>query len=465
MSHDHTPTTWTRRDFLQTGLVLASASMTLPSFLQRSALAMQNTNPLLSSIAGVPEDRIVVVVQLSGGNDGLNTVIPYEDAAYYNARRAIAVPATQVHRIGKKQTIGLHPSMDGLKSLYDDGLLTVVQGVGYPNPNRSHFTSMDIWQTGKTNGIGDGWIGRYFDNQCCGSPAADAANNKASGPADGMTESDRLGTAASTGQASKPLADAGIAIGRSAPLAMQGRRSTPIAFESPDLFRWTGLDLHDALQAPYEELARQGQPAAGASGGSNAEFLTRTTLDAQIASERIRNAIAIRSLAEYPRSPLARELAMVANMIRAGLGTRVYYVSMGGYDTHAGQGGANGSHANLLRQYAEAMRAFYNDLKAQGNDGRVLTMTFSEFGRRVAQNGTNGTDHGTAAPVFLAGPMVRPGIHGNHPSLTDLDNGDLKFHTDFRSVYATILEGWLAADAQKVLGGRYATIPVLNAKG
>ncbi|MGP1346593.1 MAG: DUF1501 domain-containing protein [Phycisphaerales bacterium] len=441
------PSTWTRRDFLHTGLVLASASVTLPSFLQRSALAMQNTDPLMGSIPGVPEDRVLVVVQLSGGNDGLNTVVPFADPAYHNARRGIAIGEQQVHRLNSKIDIGLHPSMDGLKSLYDDGLLTVVQGVGYPNPNRSHFTSMDIWHSAQTNGIGDGWLGRFYDNQCSGSPAADAAaRGEAPGDADGTS-------------------GAGIAIGRSAPLAMQGRKSTPISFESPDLFRWTGLDLHEALADPYHELAGRdagGAPAGAGAGETNAEFLTRTTLDAQVASDRIRRAVEARPLVPYPRSGLSQQLAMVASMIRAGLRTRVFYVSMGGFDTHAGQGGVNGSHSNLLRQYADAMRAFHADLKAQGNDGRVLTMTFSEFGRRVAQNGTNGTDHGTAAPVFLSGPMVRAGVHGGHPSLTDLDDGDLKFHTDFRSVYATILEKWLVADSTAVLGKKFSTLPVFT---
>jgi uncharacterized protein (DUF1501 family) len=464
MPNDRTPTTWTRRDFLHTGLVLASASMTLPSFLQRSALAMQNTNPQLSSIPGVPEDRVLVVIQLSGGNDGLNTVIPFEDDAYYAARRGIAVPAARVHRIGRRQTLGLHPAMDGLKSLYDDGLLTVVQGVGYPNPNRSHFTSMDIWHTARTSGSGDGWLGRFFDNQCSGSPAADAA--RAGRPVDGVSAtSDSVwgddGTTP-TGPTTA-MRDVGIAIGRDAPLALQGRRTMPIAFESPDLFRWAGLGLHEALRDPYHALAQPGgQTPATPDQQSNAAFLTRTALDAQVVSDRIRSAIGARPLAEYPRTRLGSELSMVANMIRAGLGTRVYYVSMGGFDTHAGQGGAEGAHASLLRQYADALRAFYNDLRAQGNDGRVLTMTFSEFGRRVAQNGTGGTDHGTAAPLFLAGPMVRPGVHGSHPSLANLDDGDLRYHTDFRSVYATLLSQWLVADAVSVLGGRHATLPVLR---
>src|SRR5262249_2692727 len=152
---------------------------------------------------------------------------------------------------------------------------------------------------------------------------------------------------------------------------------------------------------------------------------------------------------------LARQLSMVAQMIRAGLKTRVYYVQHGGFDTHAGQGGSNGRHAQLLDQFSQAVKAFYADLKQQGNDGRVMTMSFREFGRRVAQNASNGTDHGTAAPMFLFGPMVKAGVHGDHPSLTDLDEGDLKFKVDFRAVYASILDGWLKADSKKILQGSY----------
>ncbi len=434
----HNSKSWTRRDFLHTGVGLVSATMTVPWFLTDSAKAMQNTDPALASIPDMPEDRILVVVQLAGGNDGLNTVIPFGDPEYYRARPGIAIPESQALTLEKSVGLGLHPQMTALKELYDDALVSIVQGVGYPNPNRSHFTSTDIWHTGDTSGIGDGWIGRFFDNDCAGSP-------------DGCS------------------GHAGIAIGRSAPLAMQGRRFKPISFETQELFRWSGLDLHESMAEPYNEITKGGPddpdhapPANTPPAGSNEAFLTRTALDAQLASSRIREAVAQRPLVPYPGNGLARQLAMVAQMIRAGLETRVYYVTLGGFDTHAGQGAANGRHGNLMNQMSESVAAFYRDLKAQGNDGRVLTISFSEFGRRVAQNGSGGTDHGTAAPMFLMGPMVKPGIHGKHPSLKSLDNGDLRFHTDFRTVYASIVDDWMGADAKKVLGGTYKAADVLK---
>lgn len=439
MSMDlHNSKAWTRRQFLHTGLMMTSATLTIPLFLQRSANAMALQAAGGGSIPGVPQDRVLVVIQLGGGNDGLNTVVPFGDANYYRARNAIAIPERQVLKLGSNHAVGLHPTMTGMKDLYDNGLLSIVQGVGYPNPNRSHFASMDIWQTADTNGIGTGWLGRYFDNQCAGSPAADARNQ--------------------SGQ----CGEIGVALGRTAPLAMQGKQIKPIAFESADLFRWVGADLHESLEATYDDLTgirahREGHAPAPNHHhtGSNAEFLTRTALDAQVASEKIRAAVAKGTGANYPGTNLGRQLAMISAMIHAGLETRVYYATMGGFDTHAGQGGSQGSHANLLRQFSDAVKAFYDDLGRTGHDQRVLTMSFSEFGRRVSQNGSNGTDHGTAAPMFLAGPMVRPGLIGDHPSLTDLDNGDLKFKVDFRSVYAGMLQDWLKADDRQILKGTF----------
>lgn len=421
---------FTRRAFLWRGLTLASAASTAPAFLTRSAFALAQDIGNSGTGAGIPEDRVLVVLQLAGGNDGLNTVVPYGDAMYYRARPALAVAESQAIRLSKADGFGLHPALSGLASMYDEGLVSVVQGVGYPNPNRSHFKSMDIWHTADTNGTGDGWLGRYFDNQCSGAPSDCQAHS-------------------------------GIAIGRSAPPAMQGRRHMPVSFESADLFRWAGMEVDEALAEPYRAVMSEGSSAEVAR-GSNAEFLMRTAMDAHVSSEQVRAAVGLRPLAEYPRTPLARQLAMVAAMIRAGLRTRVYYVSHGGFDTHAGQGNINGTHANLLRQLGDAVRAFYADLGAQGNDGRVLTMTFSEFGRRVSQNGSNGTDHGTAAPMFLMGPMVRPGVIGRHPSLTDLDEGDLRFTADFRNVYAAVLKDWLRTDGDKVLGGRYRAASVIR---
>jgi uncharacterized protein (DUF1501 family) len=428
---------FTRRQFLQTGLTLASAAATIPWFLNNSALAMGPAAGL-SSIPGVPEDHILVVIQLSGGNDGLNTVVPYGFDAYYKARPAIGIQANQALKLKEVDGIGLHPQMTGIKDLFDDGLCAIVQGVGYPNPNRSHFKSMDIWQTADTSATGNGWLGRYFDSECCGYGKGES----------GKAESD-----------TKPSSMPGIAIGRTAPLAMEGQRIKPIAFENEDMFRWIGQDVHNALVDPYDKIQRRG---TSSDADTNAAFLMRTALDAQISSDLIRKAVRNKPLIQYPGGELARQLQMVASMIRAGLPTRVYYVQLGGFDTHAQQGGAQGRQGQLLGQLAQAVKAFYQDLKAQENHGRVLTMSFSEFGRRVGQNASQGTDHGTAAPMFLFGPMIKPGVIGDHPSLTDLDEGDLKYKIDFRTVYAGILEGWLKADPRKILEGEFKAVPVVK---
>jgi uncharacterized protein (DUF1501 family) len=416
-------TTFTRRIFLERGITLASMATTVPLFIERSALGvMRPEGSAVSSQPGVPEDRILVVAQLGGGNDGLNTVVPYGSALYYQARPGLAVPAPG-DRSGSRpgaialdggRGMGLHPGLAGFKELLDDGVASIVQGVGYPNPNRSHFTSMDIWHTADTSGRGYGWLGRYFDNACAGAPV--------------------------------PLG--AVAIGRTSPLALQGAVQKPVTFESAEQFRWQGEDLHPALEESYGRINRAGAPPEMDPDGQ-AAFLLRTALAAQVSSQRIRAATARPALAPYPGGSLARQLRIVGAMIRDGLGTRVYYVTLGGFDTHANQAG---QHAGLLRQVGDALNAFYKDLKAQGNSGRVLTMVFSEFGRRVGQNASGGTDHGTAAPMFFVGDMLRPGLLGEHPALADLDRGDLRFTVDFRSVYAAVLEDWMGAPAAKILG-------------
>ncbi|HEX8875165.1 MAG TPA: DUF1501 domain-containing protein [Phycisphaerales bacterium] len=440
----HNSPAFTRRSFLTSGLTLASTAWTIPAFLGSSADAMAKMlGAGLSSAPGVDDDRILVVIQLSGGNDGLNTVIPFGMGEYYKARGGIGVKADQVLKLSGADGVGLHPRMTALKELFDEGMLSVVQGVGYPNPNRSHFKSMDIWQTADTDATGDGWLGRYYDSECCGYGKGES----------GQVE-----------KSDKPASmDPAISIGRNAPLALQGRSAKPVAFESAELFRWSGEDIHEALREPYHDLNRRGSVEGSEGGNTNADFLMRTALDAQISSEKIRKAVAQKPLVGYPGNELGRQLQMVGSMIRAGLKTRVYYVTLGGFDTHSGQGGAQGRHGNLLANFADSLRAFYKDLKAQNNDGRVLTVTFSEFGRRVAQNASGGTDHGTAAPMFICGPMIRPGVIGDHPSLNDLDQGDLKYKIDFRSVYAGVLEQWLQADSKKVLGGTYKPVVVLKA--
>ncbi|MGQ0628702.1 MAG: DUF1501 domain-containing protein [Phycisphaerales bacterium] len=440
MSLDPQTVAFTRRQFLHTGLVLASASATLPSFLSRSALGLPMPLAGLSSMSGVPEDHVLVVIQLGGGNDGLNTVIPYQDDQYYRARPGIGIKEDKVVKLAKS-SVGLHPALTPLAGLYENGHMAIMQGVGYPNPNRSHFKSMDIWHTGETTGSGNGWLGRYFDSECCG---------------EGKGESGRP-EAKATERNNMP----GIAIGGEAPLAMQGQKIRPIAFQNADLFRWTGRDVSKNLEDPYQIIARQ-DATSHPDPESNAAFLVRTSLDAQVSSETIRKAVSAKDRVPYPGSDLARQLKMVASMIAAGLRTRVYYVTMGGYDTHAGQGGENGRHSQLLGQFGAAVKAFYDDLKAQGNDGRVLTMQFSEFGRRVGQNASQGTDHGTAAPTMFFGPMVNRGVLNDHPSLTNLDSGDLRYSIDFRAVYAGVLEGWLGAESDKILEGTFKPAQIIR---
>ncbi len=432
---------YTRREFLRSGVILASAAVTVPSFINGTAHAMSQALGQLSSLPGVPDDHVLVVLQLSGGNDGLNTVIPYGYPEYYRARASIGIQEKDVLKLSRSEDVGLHPGLVGMRDLYDAGLLSIIQGVGYPNPNRSHFKSMDIWHTADTTATGDGWLGRYFDSECCGQGKGESGKpEQNSSQGGGMSA---------------------IAIGRSAPLALQGRMVKPISFENEQLFRWSGKEIHNALSDPYEKINRAGA-AEAVDTESNAAFLMRTALDAQLSSDMIRKAVAVRPSVTYPGNDLGRQLMMVAAMIKAGLKTRVYYVTQGGFDTHAGQGGAQGRHGQLLNQFSSAVKAFYDDLKGQGNDGRVLTMSFSEFGRRVGQNASQGTDHGTAGPMFLFGPMLRPGVHGDHPSLTDLDDGDLKFRIDFREVYAGILEQWLKADSKKILEGSYRALDVLK---
>ncbi|MEM7227551.1 MAG: DUF1501 domain-containing protein [Planctomycetota bacterium] len=420
---------FTRRLFLRQGLTLASMMSTTPWFLEQTAHGvMTPLDALTSSRPGVPEDHVLVVVQLGGGNDGLNTVVPYGDRMYNTLRPQLAIPAPgrtdSVLSLDDSAGIGLNPGLASFKDLFDDGVASIIQGVGYPNPNRSHFTSMDIWHTAALDGKGDGWLGRYFDNNCNGTPEAE-----------GM-----------------------ISIGREAPLAMNGVINKPVTFESSELFQWSGRRVHDSLEAPYKEI-NETPELDGVDPEGQLAFLLRTSMDAQVSSDRIRTAVAKQPLVHYPGGNLSDQLRVIGAMIRDGLSTRVYYASIGGFDTHANQAG---THQRLLRQVGDSLKSFYEDIKAQGNSSRVLTMVFSEFGRRVAQNASGGTDHGTAAPMYLIGDMVRPGLLGSHPSLNDLDQGDLKFTVDFRSIYATVLDDWLGASSRDVLGAQFRAANVLR---
>jgi uncharacterized protein (DUF1501 family) len=321
--------------------------------------------------------------------------------------------------------------------LYERGSMSIVQAVGYPNPNRSHFRATDIWESAQPEREqpGSGWLGRYFDNACSGADP-----------------------------------HAGINIGDTHPLAMQGERVTPLSFERPEGYRYKGPDrdryaLLNGLKDGAGQAARVDVKAPGKKAqtteASQLDFLHRTAMDAQISSDDILRATQNhRPGADYPRGELGEGLRLVAGMIRGGLPTRVYYVHLGGFDTHANE---RGRHDRLMESFAGAVSAFWTDLKAQKNDERVLMMTFSEFGRRVAQNASGGTDHGAAAPMFLFGPRVKGGLVGDNPSLTDLDNGDVKHQVDFRSVYATVLQSWLDTPSKPVLGQQFKLLPIVKA--
>ncbi len=412
---------FTRREFLNTGLALMAASASVPAFLAHSSQALAQSGGLQRNAPGVPSERVLVVVQLSGGNDGLNTVIPFGDRAYHNARPRLAIGEDDILNLNHRDGLGLHPNLQPIHDLIGEGRCSIVQGVGYPNPNRSHFASMDVWHTGDAlGGRGHGWIGKAMD--------------QSAKPGDGM-----------------PV----ISIGAEAPLATQGQRVKPVAFESSDLFRFAGRDLHPAVSETYDRLQEQPPPAAD----DNAAFIYRTALNAQVASARVRDAVAGRAATSFPRTGLGRQLEAVAKMIRAELPTRVYYVALGGFDTHANQTQA---HDRLMTEFGAAMQAFDRELQATGHADRVVTLAFSEFGRRVAQNASNGTDHGAAGPMFLFGSNLKaPGLVGKHPSLTKLDQGDLIFHTDFRQVYAELLDGWMKLDAAAALGRRYPRVGVI----
>jgi uncharacterized protein (DUF1501 family) len=416
----------TRRFFLQKGLTLLAVAPTIPTFLDQTVLALNN--PLDSTLTQQPsgkDGKILVVVQLSGGNDGLSMVIPYGDDAYYRARTRISHPANQILKIDNY--VGLHPNLTSLKDMYDSGDLGIVQGVGYPNPNRSHFRAMDIWQSAEPERPqpDSGWLGRYFDNTC---PGCDPK--------------------------------VGIAIGEELPLAMQGQKVLPLSFERPDSYRYNGRAKVEYIQLNHEDLPAGSGNGSAVTPSSQLDFLHRTAMDAQLSSEQIlrltRNHA---SPVAYPATEFGNNLKTVAAMIAGGLPTRVYYVALGGFDTHAQQ---LPRHDALMKQLSDGLGAFWKDMKQQRNDDRVLAMTFSEFGRRVVENASNGTDHGAAAPMLMMGSSIRQGLVSPHPSLSDLDQGDLKFVVDFRSVYASVLQNWLETPSKPILGDQYQMLPIVK---
>jgi uncharacterized protein (DUF1501 family) len=418
----------TRRLFLQRGLTLVAGSITVPTFLDQTVLALDAAGSSVS--ASGSDGKILVVVQLSGGNDGLNTIVPIADDSYYRARPGIGIAAKDTLKIA--DNIGLHPNLASLKSLFDDGMMSIVQGVGYPNPNRSHFRSMDIWHSAQPerDTPSSGWLGRFFDNTCSGCDAS-----------------------------------AGVQIGDSPMLAMKGERVTPLAFDKAENFRYRGRNQAAYLRLnEIENTAPTTGPAVlstAADATDHLGFLTRTAMDAQVSSDTILRATKNHAgKGDYPRNEFGQGLKTVAAMIAGNLPTRVYYVSLGGFDTHANQ---RGRHEQLMQQFAAGVGAFWADMKEQGNADRVLMMTFSEFGRRVEQNASGGTDHGTAAPMFFFGKGVKGGVIGQQPSLTRLDGGDLVHTIDFRQAYTTVLQKWLDTPGKPILGAQFKLLPILRA--
>lgn len=416
----------TRRQFLgRMGLV--SAAMTLPGFVDRSAFAATDTDWHTKDRPGVPDERVLVVVQLSGGNDGLNCVVPIGEPAYYRGRPSLAIAEEDALAIGV-DGLGLNPQMRGIQQMIEAGRAAIVNGVGYPNPNRSHFKSMDIWHSAKTEERhmrGRGWVGNAMDTAY---PLDDHGN------------------------APDAASMATIALGSDAPMATQGEHVKPVTFQSPETFRWTARDLGANLSDAYDGL-HSASSAPNTEPADPLAFIHRTSCDAQHASGRVRAAVARETETRFANNnALAQQLAMVSKMIAAELPTRVYYVTLGGFDTHAQQ---QGRQTALLAAFSQAMSQFYAELDATGHAGRVVSVAFSEFGRRVRQNASGGTDHGVAGPSFVFGDAVHAGVHGSYPSLTDLDNGDLKHTTDFRGLYADLLDNWMKIDAAAALGGRF----------
>jgi uncharacterized protein (DUF1501 family) len=434
----------TRRRFLANtlkGSSLLTLGAVVPDFLATTALA-----------AETGKDTVLVVVELTGGNDGLNTVIPHGDDLYHKARPTLRFTKEQVVRLDDH--VGLNPAMSNFKQMLDKGQLAVVQGVGYPNPDHSHFEAMDIWQSADpSRRSGTGWIGRSVPE----------LQNK---------------------QGDVPIMQIGP---KQLPLALQGTAGSAVSINNQQPFR---LELNN--RDPNRRYARQrllkelAQPQEAADKDSLLAFVRRRQVHTYATLDRLQEVLRDLGLdgsnrqnggAFQPPPPvlpnsqfadqvfgtnaLTGKLQLAAHLIAKGFGTRVFYVSLDGFDTHSNQAPEQN---RLLAELANGITQFFTQLQQSGHDKRVVLLTFSEFGRRVQENGSRGTDHGAASCLFVAGPAVKGGVVGKHPSLSDLDFGDLKHHTDFRRIYATLLDNWLGCDSRIVLGSKFEAVDLLKKK-
>lgn len=386
---------------------MASTALMAPSFLKNFQKQQH-----FSSRSG----KILVVVQLSGGNDGLNTIVPYQNDIYYKSRPSLGIQKNEVLKITEE--LGFNPAMSAMRELYDEGLLSIVNNVGYPNPDRSHFRSMDIWHTaaGSDQYLETGWIGRYLDSSC---------------------------------QNCRPYS--ALELDDSLSLALKGKNANGFAMKNPQqlkrmtdnrLLKAFGQQDHDH---DHEEVA----------------YLYKTLIDTQSSADYLFEQSKVhRSTVTYPGTPFGRDLKQTAELITADTDTQIYYLSLSGFDTHANQKNVQ---QRLLQQYAEGMKAFVADLRRNNLLNDTLVLTFSEFGRRVGQNASNGTDHGTANNLYLiGGNLKKTGFYNEGPDLLKLDDGDLIYQVDFRNVYATILNQWLDADAPAVLGREFEMLSILQ---
>lgn len=389
-----------RRTFLQTGS-LATASFFVPKFLKAFETGQ----------AVPPGNKVVVILQLSGGNDGLNTVVPVRNDIYYRSRPKLGIERTKV--LSLTDEVGLHPQLTAFADAYHDGSMGILNSVGYPNPDRSHFRSMDIWQSGSASSeyLSSGWIGRYLDAQC----------NGCGHPTQALEVDDVLS------------------------LALKGEHTNGLAFKDPRRLYGTSnekffKDVSSAHDGHHDE-----KPV---------DYLYKTMAETLSSADYIfKQSRQHPSRGEYPNTNLGRDLKTIASLIYSDINTKVYYVSLGSFDTHINQ---EAQQQRLFKEMNDAVGAFIKDLKDNNRFQDVLFFTFSEFGRRVSQNASAGTDHGTANNMFLiGGGLKQKGLINALPDLSDLDEGDLKYQVDFKNVYATVLNKWLAADDQKILGKKF----------
>ena len=405
-----------RRLFIRNGVATVTVGLTAPSFLTAIAQAQ-----------GL-HTRNLVVVYLGGGNDALNTLISYQDGSYYSRRPSIAIPAGQVLQVGTDasgKALGLHPRLGGLVNIFNEGRLALVQRTGYQNSSRSHFEAGDIWGTANPQATtGSGWLGRYLDTL----PR----------PLDALTA---WNTTAETPRA-----------------LLSGLSGVPAI---PNSSTYTFASPNRGTAATQERAAAQAMATNPASGRPHLAFVNSASLGALETLDRVALATAYTPTIAYPNNGFGQALRTVAGAMVRGIGTRVFWLSTGGYDTHSGQGGAGGAYGNLMGTLGDGLAAFYGDVRNQGLLGDTTVIVFSEFGRRISENGSGGTDHGAAGLMMVLGGAVRGGLHGTAASLApgnptlENNSGDVHYETDFRTVYARLLETWLGVNSVSILGGDF----------